>query len=779
MFHPTALLLLAAAAAAQPLPGPAVPFEWTACPEVGAMEVINPAGFAFIEGLRLRVGASMSDSAFEGLDGASLAMPGGGLSGWWEDACSMRRFGTSGAVGLFGGTAALGLTYEWLDPTVASSEWKDSDRWTAGLLVRPSDWLSLGLVRLGEVDPAPGDDLDPLYRAGAAFRPFGDLLTLTVDLETGPDLEEAAIRGGAELRPVSGLALRLAAGEDRYRFGLEAGLGRVAVCAAALGTESMDHAGSRAELVLSSMPGENLLAPSGYFVRLTPGETDELPTRPFLGSVQPCFTDQILLLRSMASDPSVAGVIVDISDGAFNAAQAEELRGALEELRLAGKRVYAWLRSGGNGACYLASCADGVWMHPSGHLSFNGLGMETFFLREMLDDLGIYPDLLHIGAYKSASDMLTRTDISEAQREASTALLQSMQEVLVEAVGESRGLDPAGMEAVLGSGGYTAGRAVVAGLVDGVAYADEVEDRIGEEIGGDVVSVPLATYRSNRPCPVSWGPGEHVAVVVASGTITGGVSGSSFPLGRIMGSETVCDAIEAAASAPGTRALVVRIDSGGGDALASDDLYHAVSQAAERMPVAVSMGAVAASGGYFMACGADRIFADRLTITGSIGIISGKIAFGGLLDSLGVNVEAVTGGPMADMYSVFRPFTDEERERVGDLMRDGYETFVGRVAEGRGMTFEEVDAVGQGRVWSGADALELGLIDAWGGVADAVEWAAREAGMDADRMPETVVYPTPPFPGTPSLPGVGITTGLDALLGGELYLYMAPPLIVD
>jgi protease-4 len=246
-----------------------------------------------------------------------------------------------------------------------------------------------------------------------------------------------------------------------------------------------------------------------------------------------------------------------------------------------------------------------------------------------------------------------------------------------------------------------------------------------------------------------------------------------------MGSESMIDAVEAAASAPGVRALVIRIDSGGGDALASDDMHHAISGIGRRMPVVVSMGSVAASGGYYMACEADRIFADRLTITGSIGIISGKIVFGGLLDSLGVNIESVQTAPMATMYSTFRPFTEAERGRAFDLMEDGYNLFVERVAEGRGMTFGEVDSIGRGRVWSGADALGIGLIDEWGGIADAVVYAAGAAGMDVDGVPEVAIYPAPSFPGSLGFPGAGITAGLWELLSGEPTLFLAPPMAVE
>ncbi len=246
-----------------------------------------------------------------------------------------------------------------------------------------------------------------------------------------------------------------------------------------------------------------------------------------------------------------------------------------------------------------------------------------------------------------------------------------------------------------------------------------------------------------------------------------------------MGSESICDALREAASQTGVQAIVLRIDSPGGEALASDDMHHAVESVRREIPVIVSMGGVAASGGYYMACGADRIFADRMTITGSIGIVSGKFSFGGLLDSLGVNIEEVSTGPMASMNSPFRPYTDRQRGRAFDLMEDSYNLFVETVARGRGMTFEEVDSIGQGRVWSGIDALEIGLIDECGGVVNAVYYAARLTGMETDEVPEVRIYPTPSFPGNLEFPGFGVSEYLVEFLCSDHVLYLMQPVSID
>ena len=289
----------------------------------------------------------------------------------------------------------------------------------------------------------------------------------------------------------------------------------------------------------------------------------------------------------------------------------------------------------------------------------------------------------------------------------------------------------------------------------------------------------MENYAASIPVDDEWGPGSHIAVVVATGFINRGQSGSSFPLGRVMGSETVCDLLREAASQTGVQAIVLRIDSPGGDALASADIHHAVERIRREVPVIVSMGGVAASGGYDIACGADRIFADRMTVTGSIGIITGKFSFGGMMDSLGINVEEVSTGPMASMNSPFRPYTDRERGRVFDLMEDGYNTFVETVARGRDMTADEVDSIGRGRIWSGTDALEIGLIDEYGGIVDAVYYAAELTGMDIDQKPEVLIYPTPSFPGNIAFPGFGVSESLLEFLGSDQVLYLMQPLLIE
>lgn len=772
------VLVLLSSIAAAVAPGPQEIFNWVAYPEVGNPELINPAGYNFVNSLRLRIGMAASDSAFEGVDRLSIAFPGAGISGWWNDDYDMRRFTLSGGAYLFDQIASIGVGYTWFDPTVKEHQWSGKHFFTFGLAIRPVEWFSFGMVRRGGVD-LPGDDVEAVYRAGIAVRPFGNTLTLVTNFETEKDFDNNQFSGGFEFLPMDGLTIRAEAGSNHLSLGLEAGFGTTSFACGATTDEDYSYSGSRADFTFSSETGPNLLTPSGRFVRLEIEDMNELQHRPFLSGVQPCYTETALLLDRIASDNSVSGVIVDITGPVSSLAQAEEIRALLSRIVRSGKKVYVFLENASNAEYYVASCASRIWIHPCGKIAFIGLSSEAFFLRDFLDRIGIYPDLVHIGEYKSASDMLTRSDMSDAHRRAMTTLLSSLQAELVAGVANGRGLEPAQLRRIMDTGPYTAQRAVDYGMVDGLCYLDEVERLAREDFGSNFTTVSIGKYASSIPEHNVWGQDKHIAVVVATGYIWRGYSGSSFPFGRTMGSKSICDALRTAASQSGVSAIVLRIDSPGGDALASDDMHHAVEGIRKEIPVIVSMGGVAASGGYYMASGADRIFADRMTITGSIGIITGKFSFGELIDNLGINVEEVSTGSMASMSSKFRPYTDIERSRVFDLMEDGYNLFVEKVASGRGMTFEEVDSIGQGRVWSGIDGVEIGIVDEIGGVVDAVHYAAGMSGMDPYENIHVRIYPTPSFPGSIEMPGFGITSGIQNLFNLEQILYLMQPIFID
>ncbi|MCK5131254.1 MAG: signal peptide peptidase SppA [Candidatus Sabulitectum sp.] len=764
--------------AMDPAPGPSVPFWWTAYPEADNTLLVNPAGSSWLIGSRLRVGAIFSDSTFEHFDRFTLEDKSGGLAGWWEDNQSLRRFTTSGSY-MFGSSLSAGLGFTWYDPTIKNHPQEGEKFFTFGLNLRPDDHIGLGATARTSTG-----DIDGCYIAGIALRPLGDeTITLTGDYRFESGIIDSRWATGVEVRAIDGLTFRGSCGEnDMFSAGIQFDFGKAGITA---GSDISDgnYLGATTELILNEYPQPGIIQPLPDFLSYSAANGDELPSKSFLGPRVPSFTTEMAALARGTHDSDVKGLLVDFSDYSLSAAQAEELREIMIDYRATGKPVFAYMEYAGNGSYYTATAARAICMHKAGQISISGFSGYTFFVRGFLDKIGIYPDLMHIGAFKSASDMLTEYDISEAQIEATTALLETYKTELIRGISEGRGLEPAQMSILFSQSPFAGESMVRMGLADTLLYRDQFEEFVENELGHSVKTMSPVFY-SNLPAVSSnWGFDPRVAVVVADGNITGGHSGSSL-LGRTMGSETVIEMLERAANTEGVRAIVLRINSGGGEAMASDDMHHAVENIREQMPVVVSMGSVAASGGYYMACGADAIFADKMTVTGSIGIISGKFVFGDLLDMVGINVEKVEIRPSGNAGNPFEPYTEEQYEHRFDAMREGYNLFVTTVAKGREMTFDEVDAIAQGRVWSGIDALEIGLIDYTGGVVDAIAHAAMLADMD-NRNPEIVIFPRLSGLGTISLlPGLSVFEAAKEIsehpfINSEGPLYLAPTVVIE
>lgn len=765
--------------AMDPAPGPTVPFWWTAYPEADNPILVNPAGNAWLNGSSIRLGCVFSDSSFEHFDRVTLDDPSGGLTGWWEDNQDLRRFTASTSFRFR--CLSTGMGYTWYDPTVSNHPQEGEKYLTFGLNLRPDPHIGLGAT----ARTATGD-IDDCYISGLAVRPFGDhRLTITGDYRFESGYVDSRWSAGAEARPLDGLTFRASYGQnDTFSAGFQIDFGKTGITA---GAEIPDgsYTGATAEILMFNNPRPSIIEPLPDFLSYTTENGDELPSKVFFGPSIPSFTEDINALAEGVYDPSIRGVLLDMSEYNLNAAQSEELREILVDYRSAGKPVFAYMEYAGNSSYYAASACETVCMHKAGQVSISGYSGYTFFLRGLLDKVGVYPDLMHIGAYKSASDMLTEYEISDAQIEATRALLETVKQEQIRGITEGRGFEPAQMSYLFNASQFAGESMVNRGLVDTLLYQDEFEEFVEHELGRSVETMTPQYYAAVPREPSRWGVKPRIAVVVATGNIINGESGSGI-MGRNMGSETIAEMLESAAASEGVKAIVLRIDSGGGDAMASDDMHHAVENIQERMPVVVSMGSVAASGGYYMACGADAIFADRMTITGSIGIISGKFTWGGLLEKIGVNVERIDIEPSGNPGNPFEPYTEEEYESHFNAMREGYNLFVTTVAHGRDMTFEEVDAIGQGRVWSGKDALELGLVDRNGGVVDAIAYAADLAGIE-DPSPEIVVFPRLTGFGSFNFGPAGFTTMADAvkevtddpLLNSAGPLYLAPSLVIE
>jgi len=474
-----------------------------------------------------------------------------------------------------------------------------------------------------------------------------------------------------------------------------------------------------ADPILEDMPAD---AESRFFYRDTP-----------------TLWDHLRALEHAATDANVEAVLLRIEDVDLGWAKTEELRHKLEELQDRGTKVIAYVEGGGDQEYMMASAADVIYMAPNTQLYLDGLASYEMFFKGTLDKLGVKADLEHIGEYKSAAEPFTQREASDAAREASNALLDETFRDLRSAIADSRGLDSAAVMRIIDNGPYTSKQAQAAGLVDSLIYPDELEDLLPGGAGGTQVSVEdyLATLPEVEG-PIS---APRIAVVHATGTIVGGESGSDPMWGRTIGADSFIEALEEARDERGVRAIVVRIDSPGGEVYASHLMWRAIDQASGHLPIVASFSDLAASGGYYMAMGADTIVADRATLTGSIGVIGGKFNLAGLYDKLGMNVEVQARGQNAQFQSTLRDFTPAERERYRTEMFEEYRTFVGIVARNRGTSAERIDEVARGRVWTGGMARERGLVDIEGGLESAIDVAKGMAGLDADEEVRVEMFP--------------------------------------
>jgi protease IV len=479
---------------------------------------------------------------------------------------------------------------------------------------------------------------------------------------------------------------------------------------------------------------------------LTEGIAEEPPADPvsaLLTMRRARLADLVDGLRRASGDERVKALVAKVGGRPVGLATVQEIRRAVEEFRRAGKLTFAWAEtfgefSAGNVPYYLATAFETICLQPSGDLGLTGIAMERYFLRGALDQLGVDYQVAKRYEYKSAAEQLTERHFSEPAREETERLAVSITEQLTDAIAERRGLAVAKVRELIDRGPFLAEQAREAGLVDQLCYRDEVYTQVRKQAGQDALLQHLGRYQRSRlfaerarrlPNPRQ----RHLALVYATGPIRRGRSGRGPLSGGAMGSDTISAALRAATADDGARAIVLRVNSPGGSYVASDTIWREVVRARNAgKPVVVSMGDVAASGGYFISMAADAIIAQPGTVTGSIGVLSGKPVLSDLLGRAGVTTDSVAEGAHSEMFKTSRPFTDDEWALVNSWLDHIYADFTGKVAQGRRMSAERVHELARGRVWTGTDALANGLVDELGGLDSAAALARRRAGLPAD-----------------------------------------------
>ena len=471
---------------------------------------------------------------------------------------------------------------------------------------------------------------------------------------------------------------------------------------------------------------------------------DRSPSNPFTGFDFANFktnkniglNEVLHLLKKAADDSKISGILLDLDQLQAGSATTEEIRNGLIDFKKSGKFIYSYSEGYSQKAYFLASVSDKIFLNPTGSLDFKGLAGQVMFLKGLLNKLEIEPQIIRHGKFKSAVEPLILDKMSAANRGQTLSFISSMWNQMLKGISESRKISVKQLTAIADSLKIGDPKdALALKLVDKLAYKDEVIDELMTKTGAkenkDLSLITLGKY-SNSPDNESSGSRDKIAVIYALGSIGGGEGDD-----QTIGSEKISKTIRKARLDKNVKAIVLRVNSPGGSALASDVIWREMVLAKQAKPVVVSMGDVAASGGYYIACAASKIIASPNTITGSIGvfgIVPNMQKF--FNNKLGITFDEVKTNAYADYISGTRPMTEMERKFLTRDIEKIYSTFIGHVAQGRGMTVAQIDSIGQGRVWSGADAKRIGLIDDFGGLNFAIETAAKLAKLSKYRITE-------------------------------------------
>jgi protease-4 len=729
-----------------PRAGLPLPVTGVAAAEEPTATTVNPAGIGFVHAQ----GIQYFHVEGEGGDGDGLYYAAGLLGPigpafsveWIRPGAGPRyRLTTLGLALTDGRVLSLGLAWRWWNSPDATIE--PMHAWDVGLTLRPWRHFSVAASALGLDLKYAGVRQPVQYDVGLALRFLDDSLTLSADLLANDKAARAFdVTGGAV-----GLALELGDGlalSAQYRFPLANG-GAFPVQADRAGVVSLawnaPHGGVSAGAAMAHddtrwlagvrLSGERYPSASRSASAPRLDLAAELEPRHFLffeASGTDPFGDLVRRLEEAGEDSSVGAVVLELGDLPIGGGKIEELRATVLRLRQR-KPVLAYLTGGSLRSYWLASAASSIAMAPPSTLVVNGLASSQYYLKDGLARLGVAVEVARAGGYKTAPEPLTRTGPSPESREMTGALLDDVFERLVTDVAAGRKLEVATVRALVDRGVFSAAESRQERLVDELLWPDEVEGWV-KRASGTSLDVDEGYDPALRRQARRWGRPAVIAVIGLEGAISAGRSRREpLGVGPLTGAGSVIEQLEAAAAASDVKAIVLRIDSPGGDAVASDLIWRAVKKAREKKPVIASMGDLAASGGYLVAVGAERIIAQPSTLTGSIGVFVLKPELSGLLEKLSIHRDVQARGKNADLASMARPWTPEERALVEKQVDVVYGNFLDRVVEGRSLPRAEVERVAGGRVWTGQQALAHKLVDQLGGLDDAVAWARQRAGI--------------------------------------------------
>ncbi len=472
----------------------------------------------------------------------------------------------------------------------------------------------------------------------------------------------------------------------------------------------------------------------------------EIPERSSTNPLQRLFAGEtpsmdglIQCIRKAKIDPKISGIILRPIASAAGWAKIEELRATLEDFKESGKPVYVYLEMAGNRDYYLALEGDMIFGPETGNLMITGFLAQSYFIKGTLDKLGITADFVRHGKYKDAPEIFTRKDMSDAQREVTNSILNDYYPRYIDAISSARKLTAQKVEDLVNRGLYTLRDGYNDGLIDTLMYYNEFKDYLDKKNNRRLRIVSYSRYKDVPFSKLGVRGKETIALIYGLGDIVSGF-GNTAPEGVIT-SESMAHSLRVAADNKSVKAIVMRINSPGGSGTASDIIWREVVEARKKKPVIVSVSDMAASGGYYISMAADSIVAEPSSIVGSIGVFAGKFSFKGLYDKIGVDKVEIPRGKNADLFSDYDNFSKDQQRLMQNNIDEFYKVFVAKAAEGRHMTYEAVDQIARGRIWTGEQGLKNGLVDKLGGLMDAIQMAKEMSGIPLGQHVKVLIYP--------------------------------------
>ncbi len=643
----------------------------------------------------------------------------------------------------FGGERliSLGFGYSWFRSN--DNRYNALNVRTIGFTSRPWKFLSIAgkwnSIRgtnnpfFGEIDPNISI-LDDNYRIGLGLRPFGNNITITTDLNVDKRKsgDVSTLIYGLELWSKKGFSITAMYDDiGNFEFGLEIGFPTLGLRNSNYYNDAGRHVSSAIVLESRKKIRETDLRSKGRYLKLNlKGDIPDEPQRRFFFTRGPRTTAEwVRLIEKARGDESIGGIILNIGRFGGGMATLSEIRDALLRFKENGKKIVVYSEILTGKGLLLASVADMIVMNPSGYLYFTGLTARIAYYKGLLEKIGVEVEFIRVGRYKSAIEPFSFDSMSYSFREELDAILDDYQKYYIDGISEGRNLSKDDTMTLQDNGPFTASEALKGKLIDKIAYENDIDDIIKKKYRlKNIVKIKGHEYEKQKKLNREWGGKKKIAIIHLSGAIIPGESRG----GSLLGAKTASRIIKSARENPSIKAIILRIDSGGGTALGSDIIWNELKRTKGKKPIIASFGDITASGAYYLAMPADSMLAEKTTLTGSIGIFMAMPKVKELYKKLGIRQEVIKRGKHSDILSDHRKWTKEERELLQRQLDELYQDFVNKVSEGRGMTSEEVDSVGMGRLWTGEDALANGLIDKIGGIREAENLSLRMTGLNRE-----------------------------------------------